>query len=251
MPCPPEARLAVNGLQRMARTEWLDPAILISSRVLVDSLDWWTPTMKNSALALLVFSLLLSSSSVSAQDCPCNSGQCHAGQCGPNGSGTWHGNPGFCWRCEAGYHANNLWPAQYIPTARCAVNSAYTAMINNGWRRQNLLGDYHFQEGTNELTSAGQLKAKWILTQAPQDRRTIYVQRGNTQSDTASRIAAVHGWAGNQSPQVEPVLVNDTHIVSEGHTAGSVDHIFVGFQENQPAPVLVPDSGGGTTTAAQ
>lgn len=202
--------------------------------------------MKNLALALLVFSLLLITSSASAQNCLCNSGQCNSGQCG-----TWQGNPGFCWRCEAGYHANNMWPAQYIPTARCAVNSAYTSMINNGWRRQNLLGDYHFEEGTNVLTSAGQLKAKWILTQAPQDRRTIYVQRGNTQSDTASRIAAVHNWAGNLSPLVEPVLVNDTHIVSEGHTAGSVDHTFVGFQANQPAPVLVPQTGGGTTTASQ
>lgn len=122
-------------------------------------------------------------------------------------------------------------------------------MINNGWRRQNLLGDYHFEPGTNELTSAGQLKAKWILTQAPQDRRNIYVQRGNTQADTASRIAAVQQWAGHQSPTLEPAIVNDTHIVSEGHTAGSVDHIFVGFQANQPAPVLAPETGGGTTTA--
>ncbi len=196
------------------------------------------------AFALFMFSFLTSFSSVSAQSYLCNSGQCNSGQCATC-------NPGCCWQCEAGYHTNNIWPAQYIPTARCAVNSAYTAMIHNGWRRQNLLGDYHFEEGTNELTSAGKLKAKWILTQAPQDRRAIYVQRGSTQSDTASRIAAVHGWAGNQSPQVEPVLVNDTHIVSEGHTAGSVDHIFVGFQENQPAPVLLPTSGGGTTTAVQ
>ncbi len=116
-------------------------------------------------------------------------------------------------------------------------------MINNGWRRQNLLGDYHFEEGTNQLTAAGKLKSKWILTQAPQDRRTIFVQRGETQSDTASRIAAVHSWAGNQSPALDSVLVNDTHIVSEGHTAGSVDSIFVGFQANQPAPVLTPATG--------
>ena len=200
--------------------------------------------MKNLVFALLVFSVLLSISPASAQDCLCNSGQCNSGQCG-----TWQGNPGFCWRCEAGYHANNMWPAQYIPTARCAVNSAYTSMINNGWRRQNLLGDYHFEEGTNELTSAGQLKAKWILTQAPQDRRTIYVQRGNTHSDTASRIAAVHNWAGHQSPVVEPVLVNDTHIVSEGHPAELVDQVFT-RSKVQPIPVSLPTwSTGGNATA--
>jgi hypothetical protein len=86
------------------------------------------------------------------------------------------------------------------------------------------------------------LKSKWILTQAPQDRRTIYIQRGENQSETASRLAAVHAWAGNQSPVMEPVHVNDTHIVAEGHTAGSVDSIFVGFQANQPAPVLTPSA---------
>ena len=124
-------------------------------------------------------------------------------------------------------------------------------MINNGWRRQNLLGDYHFEKGTNQLTTAGKLKSKWILTVAPQDRRTIYVDRGDTQSDTASRIAAIHSWAGNQSPTVEPVLVDDTHIVSEGHTAGSVDSIFVGFQANQPAPVLAPASGGDNSSSGK
>jgi hypothetical protein len=190
--------------------------------------------MKYQSLALLVVSIVLSAGILSkncaqAQSCNCNSnpGFCHNG---------------LCCRCEAGYHQNNMWPNQYIPTARCAVNSHYTAMVNNGWRRQNLLGDYHFESGSNELTDAGKLKSKWILTQAPQDRRTIFIARGENQSETASRLAAVHAWAGNQSPAVEPVLVNDTHIVAEGHTAGSVDSIFVGFQANQPAPILAPST---------
>jgi hypothetical protein len=192
---------------------------------------WWTPTMKFQSFALFMTSVVLGANFANAQTC-------HSGQCPSHcHSGIGH--------CEAGYHENNLWPAQYIPTARCAVNSAYTAMIANGWRRQNLLGDYHFEEGTGVLTTAGKLKSKWILTQAPQDRRTIYVQRGEDQSETASRIAAVHTWASTQSPVVEPVLVNDTHIVSEGHPAGSVDSIFVGFQANQPAPVLTPSDGSG------
>lgn len=229
---PEGLRLAVKG--SLCQRTILTRRESVETQLLVD------PTMKFQSFALLIVSLVFGANIANAQQGNCNSGQCHSGYCG-YGYGP----------CEAAYHDNNLWPNQYIPTARCAVNSAYTSMINNGWRRQNLLGDYHFDEGANELTSAGQLKAKWILTQAPQDRRTIYVQRGNTQSDTASRIAAVHGWVGHQSPAVEPVLVNDTHIVSEGHPAGSVDHIFVGFQANQPAPVLIPGTSGGTTTANQ
>jgi hypothetical protein len=188
--------------------------------------------MKNLAFVAVVISLFSFAGLASAQDCGCNNGQCNKDYC----------NHGWLNTCDAVYHENCMWPNQYIPTARCAVNNAYVSMINNGWRRQNLLGQHHFEEGSNQLTSAGKLKTKWILTQAPQDRRMVFIERGVDQSETASRIAAVHSWASNQSPVLDPVQVNDTHIVSEGHTAGSVDHIFVGFQTNQPAPVLQPSA---------
>jgi hypothetical protein len=188
--------------------------------------------MKFSCFVVVAIFLASFVGQVSAQNCQCNNFNCNNGYC----------NHGPLYSCDAAYHENNMWPNQYVPTARCSVNSAYTAMINNGWRRQNLLGDYHFEAGSNELTTAGKLKSKWILTQAPQDRRMIFVERGADQSQTASRIAAIHSWASNQSPVMEPVQVNDTHIVSEGHTAGSVDSIFVGFQTNQPAPVLAPSA---------
>ena len=161
-------------------------------------------------------------------------------QCGETAGDRFH----YC------YHANAQWPKYYILPARCAVNSAYTAMIANGWRRQNLLGGYHFEKDTNQLTRAGQLKAHWILTQAPQDRRNIFVERGDTQSDTEARIASVQTWASEMSPAIEQVMVNDTHIVSEGHPAGAVDNVFVGFQTNQPAPVLPAATGSGGSSSS-
>ncbi len=139
---------------------------------------------------------------------------------------------------QAGCHANQMWPSQYIPAARRSVNSAYAAMVNNGWRRQNLLGAYHFDPDSNELTEAGKLKVNWILSQAPQNRRSIFVERGVDQSNTAARVASVQGWAANRSPATGVVDINDTHIVAEGHPASVVDSIFVGFQANKPAPVL-------------
>ena len=156
-----------------------------------------------------------------------------------------------CQLYVAAYCTNVHWPRYYVPPARNAVNSAYAVMINNGWRRQCLLGDYHFEPGTNQLTNAGKLKAKWILTQAPQEQRTVYVQRGEDQSATASRIAAVHSWAANQSSVAEPIMVNDTHLVSEGHPAGAVDNMFVGFQSNQPAPMLPAASGSSSAVSSQ
>ncbi|NOY30692.1 MAG: hypothetical protein GXP28_11150 [Planctomycetes bacterium] len=140
--------------------------------------------------------------------------------------------------CEAGCRSNQMWPSQYVPAARRSVQSAYEVMVNNGWRRQNLLGAYHFNPDSNELTEAGKLKVKWILSQAPQHRRSIFVERGPDQSRTDARVASINGWASTMSPSVGIVDINDTHIVAEGHPAGAVDHIFVGFQTNQPAPVL-------------
>jgi hypothetical protein len=139
---------------------------------------------------------------------------------------------------HAGYHMNVDWPKLYIPAARQSVNSVYASMVNNGWRRQNLLGDYHFSPDTNELTRAGEMKVKWILTQAPPQHRTIYVQRGEDESQTAARIASIQVSGENLSPSVGLVQVNDTHLVAEGHPAMVVDSMFVSFQTNRPPPVL-------------
>src|SRR5690606_26497832 len=109
------------------------------------------------------------------------------------------------------------WPRYYTPAARRGVCAAYSAMIENGWRRQNLLGDYHFHPDANTLTEAGKLKVQWILTQAPPGRREVFVERDLDQSVTAQRIAAVQDWGAQASLSADGIRVRDTHIVSEGH----------------------------------
>ncbi|MCA9230344.1 MAG: hypothetical protein KDA57_06820 [Planctomycetales bacterium] len=160
-----------------------------------------------------------------------------------------YGSSSLVEACHLGCRANQMWPAQYIPAARRSVYCAHEAMINNGWRRQNLLGTYHFDSETGELTEAGKLKVKWILSQTPQHRRSIFVERGADLANTADRVAAVQNWAASLSPSVGTIDVNDTHIVAEGHPAGTVDHIFVGFQTNQRPPVLPPDAGSSSSSS--
>lgn len=162
--------------------------------------------------------------------------RCGGGGCQPSLSDQFH----------AGYHSNVHWPKIYIPPARRSVCATYSAMINNGWRRQNLLGDYHFNKETHELTNAGKLKVNWILSQAPVQRRNVFVQRGGQEVDTTARIAAVHDYASKMSPGVGQVDVNDTHIVAEGHPAASVDSVFVGYEANRLPPVLPASAGGGS-----
>jgi len=153
--------------------------------------------------------------------------------------------PSLCQMYRAGYDANVRWPADFIPPARRPIGDVYDKMIHNGWRRQNLLGDYHFTPDSNELTEAGKHKVQWILTQAPPSRRNIYIQRSRTVEDTATRIAAVQQWSSYSSPAAEYVNVSDTHIRAEGQSATSVDSIFTGFHANRPLPVLPADAGAG------
>ena len=148
---------------------------------------------------------------------------------------------------KSGYTANVIWPRQFVPAARRPVWDTYAVMVNNGWRRQNLLGDYHFNPETNELTRSGEMKVQWILTQAPAHRRSLYVQRAKNESETATRVAAVHEYSSQMSPAVGAVNVNDTHIVAEGHRASAVDNMFIGFQANQLPPVLPAESGSSSS----
>jgi hypothetical protein len=68
---------------------------------------------------------------------------------------------------------------------------------------------------------------------------------------TATRVAHVNQYAANMSPTVGMIDVNDTHIVAEGHSAGAVDNMFVGFQANMPPPVLPPDSGSSSSSSSE
>jgi hypothetical protein len=117
-------------------------------------------------------------------------------------------------------------------------------MVHNGWRRQNLLGKYHFNENGDKLSEAGRLKVDWIMTQAPQQRRVVYVERSPETDVTARRTEAVEQFASDVSSYSTPVNVQETNVRDEGHPAGAVDAVFTGFSQNQRPPQLPSSSGG-------
>ena len=43
-----------------------------------------------------------------------------------------------------GYYENHRWPYPYSYADQQAVRDPFVIMVQNGWRRQNLLADYHF-----------------------------------------------------------------------------------------------------------
>jgi hypothetical protein len=143
-----------------------------------------------------------------------------------------------CYYVKRGYHRNVAWPWPYMCPDRMAVREPFGIMIANGWRRQNLLGDYHFNPQGTALTKAGELKVQWIMTQTPPDQRTVYVERSFVPSVTSSRLASIRDYASKISLDGQVPQVEETFIVSEGRPASVVDSINVRFQESAPAPVL-------------
>jgi hypothetical protein len=115
-------------------------------------------------------------------------------------------------------------------------------MVRNGWRRQNLMGGYLFNPVTNQLTTAGELQIRWIMTQAPPAYRQVFVERSLDPEVTASRIAAARDFASRVSIDGQVPEVFESSMMAEGRPAAIVDATNVKFMENMPIPVLPADT---------
>ena len=151
-----------------------------------------------------------------------------------------------------GYHVNAAWPWPYVCPDRISVREPFCIMINNGWRRQNLLGSYYFNPDTNQLNAAGQLRVQWIMTQAPPDHRNIFIERSLDQNVNTQRMTAVQEYATQVAIDGRPPQIAQTHLMAEGRPAALVDATNTKFQQSMPAPVLpAAQSGAASSSAAQ
>lgn len=136
------------------------------------------------------------------------------------------------------WRENNLWPNGLPEPDREQVRSTMETMIQNGWRRQNLLSDFHFEPETGQLNAAGQEKLRWILWEVPEKHRLIYVGRATTASETAARLASVQKVAAQLMGDrpIPPILESELSPI--GWPASQVDAIQRKFQETTPPPRL-------------
>jgi len=63
--------------------------------------------------------------------------------------------------------------------------------MHNGWTDQTTLYAYHFEADGNKLTQAGLMHLRWILENAPEERRVIFVQSANASIESQQRLANV------------------------------------------------------------
>jgi hypothetical protein len=155
----------------------------------------------------------------------------------------------FCNSVARDTKRRNCWPAPFLCPDRQTVRAPFAVMINNGWRKQNMLGDFHFDSETGNLTEAGKLKIRWIMFEAPEQHRSIFVHIGKTPEVTEARLAAVNAEAATMAPNAEIPPIVQTAISDAGYPASRVEMIERKYQASIPAPRLpqtTGQSGGGS-----
>lgn len=142
---------------------------------------------------------------------------------------------------------NNAWPSQYVGQDRINAKAPFDIMVQNGWRRQNLLGSHHFNEDCSKLTRSGQIRVQQILTQAPPEHRQVFIERSLKPEVTQQRIATTNEFAAIVSTDGMGSSAQETHLISDGRPAVTVDFVNTQFRENMMTPALPENSGAQPT----
>lgn len=163
---------------------------------------------------------------------------------------------GICGCLADDVRRRQCWPEPFLSADRATATAPFAIQVANGWRKQNMLGEFHFEQGTGQLTEAGRLKIRWILQTGPKQHRLIYVHSAETFEETESRMAAVEQLASRIAPGDMPPILS-TNIADQGWPADQVDSIGRQFREkailqlelpgyphgSAESPSIVPGSG--------
>ena len=151
----------------------------------------------------------------------------------------------FCAGIVKDFKRRNCWPEPFVYPDRQAVREPLAVMIGNGWQRQNLVTDAHFERGGTELSEAGRRKVLEILNEAPEQHRIVYVYRGATPQETAIRMAAVQLFVGQSAYGGQAVPVVESNRPGDGWPASHVEIVNRKFEAAFPEPKLSGGGGGG------
>jgi hypothetical protein len=137
-----------------------------------------------------------------------------------------------------------LWPLPFRAEDSLAVTSFFDIQRNNGWRLANTLGTPMFDPETNRLTDAGKAHVRWILTQAPQHRRVVFVLKGQDAAETAHRVESTQLAISEIVPvgNLPPIYLTD--IDASGSSGVYQTAVYRAMVSSVPSPRL-PAPGGG------
>jgi hypothetical protein len=157
----------------------------------------------------------------------------------------------FWHRTRVDWHRNNAWPEPFISADRALTREVFCIQVDNGWKMQNTVGTFLFDGNSQQLNTAGEHLVRWIVQQAPQHRRAVFVLKGDSPEATQTRIASVQTAVARYACEGEnpPVILTMTE--PPGWPASYVDQMTQQFQATIPAPRLpaavdAGESGGDT-----
>jgi hypothetical protein len=143
---------------------------------------------------------------------------------------------GFC----AQYRVNRDWPEQYLDHDRAAARAPFAAMVANGWRSQNTISNYHFDDATGDLNDTGKLKVQSILWATPPQYRSLYVLQAGSPEMTGYRVRSVQQYSQAIMQNEVPPPVMTTNREPFGASGETVDGVIKTAGENRPLPILPP-----------
>lgn len=156
----------------------------------------------------------------------------------------WHE---FWDRVELDFHRNNAWGQPFISVDRRATCAPFAAMVQSGWRTQNTLGGHYFNPETHVLNDAGERKLHWILTNAPEQYRTVFVAGTHEPEAAEKRVDSVQQALTRLLPDqpLPPVLATTRE--PRGWPAEYIDTIDRKMHSSIPDPRLpgFQTAGGG------
>ena len=157
-----------------------------------------------------------------------------------------YGWDSFWHRFSTDFKRMNHYPEPFIYADRDAARAPFRTMICNGWQLQNTLSGHYFHPETQELTTAGEMKVRAILTNTPEQFRTVYVVRADGEEATSIRVDSVQQTVARLIPRGPLPQVVETTTELYGRPGEYVDSTLRKAYSGAPAPVLPASSGGGS-----
>ena len=150
--------------------------------------------------------------------------------------------------CTYDYYRNKMWPSPFTAADTRSVMAIFDQQRSNGWRLHNTLSTAMFDSKTNCLTEAGKAHVKWIVTNAPQARRVVFVLQDADQQVTSTRVESAQLAISEVLP-VGPLpqiyLTDREPIGSSGVYQTAINRAMA---NSVPAPRLTASSGSSSGT---
>jgi hypothetical protein len=156
---------------------------------------------------------------------------------------------GFLRSTVVDYHRNNAWPQPFTEDSVRQTVAPFEVMKQNGWRLHNTIGNELFRDGDGALLAAGHERVHWIASQAPADRRVVYVLRGRTPSETDARLASVRDTLSRVQTSGPAPQLMITEIEPTTASGAWATQIKRSWMESIPAPKLPSTSATGSAGA--